>query len=635
MLRLSPLSLVILGAAALAATALGGHTASTAPGGGTGASERPNVLWITCEDMGPHIGPYGDRYAVTPNLDRFATRSLRYDVAWSNAPVCAPARTTLITGLYPPSTGAEHMRSMVRLPAGFKLYPQVLREAGYYCTNNSKEDYNVEPEGRVWDESSNRAHWKGRGTAQPFFAVFNIQITHESNIRKRPHQLVHDPAKAPLPAYHPDAPEVRHDWAQYYDNITTMDSEVGRRLKELEEAGLADDTVVFFYSDHGSGMPRGKRWAGDSGLRVPLLVHFPERFRHLAPKDYRAGGSTARPVSFVDLGPTLLSLCGLKAPEYYQGQAFLGAHEAKPQRYLHGFRGRMDERYDLVRSVRDERYVYLRNYMPQRVHGQYVSYQFETPTTRVWKQLFDAGKLNPAQSAFWSPRPAEELYDLRTDPDEVRNLAADPAHRETLLRLRKVQQTHARKIRDVGLLPEGEMHARAAGRTPYEVSHAADYPFDRIFAAAERATRPADGDLPRLRGLLKDPDGAVRYWAATGLLIRGRPAVAAAGDELVRLLEDPSLCVRLPAAEALARHGSPEEVRKALDSLGALASPEKNPYFVAIQALTIIDELDATAAPLLPAVRTLGKPVAAAHPRTRDYPERLVTKIVADLEPAR
>jgi arylsulfatase A-like enzyme len=234
---------------------------------------RPNILWVTCEDINPHLGAYGDAYATTPNLDRLAARGLRYLHAWSNAPVCAPARTTLITGLYATSTGSEHMRSLTRLPAGMKMFPQYLREAGYYCTNNSKEDYNLDKPGQVWDESSAKGHWKNRAAGQPFFAVFNLLITHESQIRKRPHTLVHDPAKAPLPAYHPDMPEVRHDWAQYYDNITTMDGQVGALLKELEDAGLADDTIVFFFSDHGSGMPRSKRFPYNSGLNVPLLVY--------------------------------------------------------------------------------------------------------------------------------------------------------------------------------------------------------------------------------------------------------------------------------------------------------------------------------------------------------------------------
>lgn len=392
-------------------------------------SPRPNILWLTCEDSSPNLGCYGDSYATTPNLDAFAKRSLRYRVAWSNAPVCAPARTTIISGMYPPSTGGGNMRSFTRLAPGQMMYPATLREGGYYCTNNSKTDYNLAETGKVWDESSNKAHWRNRPRNQPFFAIFNYVITHESQIRN-PHTLVHDPAKVRVPAYHPDTPEVRHDWAQYYDRITEMDAMAGSQLRQLEEDGLDGDTIVFFYSDHGSGMPRSKRWPYDSGLHVPLMVHIPEKWKHLAPKEYRPGGTTDRLVSFVDLAPTLLSLAGIPKPAHYQGHAFLGRHAEPEQPYLYGFRGRMDERYDLVRSVRDKRYIYIRNYMPHRIYGQHIDYMFQTPTTRKWKALYDEGKLDDAQKRFWETKPAEELYDLESDRDEVRNLAESGAHRE-------------------------------------------------------------------------------------------------------------------------------------------------------------------------------------------------------------
>ena len=230
-----------------------------------------------------------------------------------------------------------------------------------------------------------------------------------------------------LPAYHPDTPEVRHDWAQYYDKITEMDAIAGRHLQELEEAGLAEDTIVFFYGDNGSGMPRSKRWPYNSGLQVPLHRFTSRRSsKHLAPKDYKPGGPPDRLVGFVDFAPTLLSLAGVKAPDWMQGHAFLGSSTAPAPEYLHGLRGRMDERYDLVRSVRNERYVYIRNYMPHLIYGQYINYMFQTPTTRVWKQLYDEGKLKPPQTFFWEPKPAEELYDLQTDPDEVKNLVGSP-----------------------------------------------------------------------------------------------------------------------------------------------------------------------------------------------------------------
>jgi uncharacterized sulfatase len=318
---------------------------------------RPNILWLTSEDHGPHMGCYGDKLAVTPNVDALAAKGLLYTKCWSNAPVCAPARTTIITGMYPTSLGAEHMRSMVPFPAGKKMFPQFLREAGWYCTNNSKEDYNIEKPGQVWDESSGRAHWKNRKPGQPFFAIFNSTKSHESQIRTRPHKQITDPAKVRVPAYHPDTPEVRQDWAQYYDKVSEADADAGKHLKELADAGLTEDTIIFYYADHGSGMPRNKRWPYNSGLHVPFVVYIPEKFKDLRPPEYKAGGKSDRLVSFVDLAPTLLSLIGVKPPDWMQGHAFLGKFTTEPQPFLHGFRGRMDERLDLVRSVTDGRYV--------------------------------------------------------------------------------------------------------------------------------------------------------------------------------------------------------------------------------------------------------------------------------------
>lgn len=604
------------------------------------AQTKPNILWITCEDIGPHLGCYGDTYADTPNLDRLAAKGMVYLHAWSNAPVCAPARTAIISGMYPPSTGSEHMRSLTRLPAHMKMYPQFLREAGYWCTNNVKEDYNLEKPGQVWDESSRKAHWKNRRTnlgsvpGQPFFAIFNFTVTHESKIRTRPHQFVHDPAKARVPAYHPDTPEVRLDWAQYYDNITTMDAMAGERLKELDEAALADDTIVFFYGDHGSGMPRSKRWPYDSGLHVPLIVYIPEKLQHLAPKDYEPGRKTDRLVSFVDLAPTLLSLAGVKPPEYMQGHAFMGRYEAPPQPYIYGFRGRMDERYDMVRCVRDKQYVYIRNYMPHLIYGQHVRYMFITPTTQVWKRLYDQGELTPEQSHFWQKKPPEELYDLANDPDEVHNLADTPEHRKILQRMRRAQQDLAVRIRDVGFLPEPEIHSRSQGSSPYEVGHDnRKYPLERIMATAELASSLKADALPELKKAFQDPDSAVRYWAAMGILMRGKTAVELAHKELCTALTDESPSVRIVAAQALGQYGSQADLGKALPVLLELASCEKNSVYVSLMALNAIDYLDGRAASAVEAIKALPTKPKPEDQRPGYGVGPLVEKILADLGP--
>jgi uncharacterized sulfatase len=602
--------------------------AACAPCADAAKPERPNILWLSSEDHGPHMGCYGDRYATTPNVDRLAEKGVVYTRVWSCAPVCAPARTTIISGLYPTSTGSEHMRSLVPYPAGKKMLPQYLREAGYYCTNNAKEDYNLAKPGRVWDDSSRKAHWKNRAPGQPFFAVFNSLKSHESQIRIRPHKAMHDPAKVRVPAYHPDTPEVRRDWAQYYDKVTEADADAGRLLKELGDAGLADDTIVFYWADHGPGMPRCKRTPCDSGLRVPLVVHIPEKWRHLAPPDFKPGGRCDRLVSFIDFAPTVLSLAGIAPPGWMQGHAFLGKHTAKPAAFLHGFRGRMDERYDLVRSVSDGRHVYVRNYMPHLIPGQHVAYMFETPTTRVWKKLHDEGKLSPAQDRFWQTKPPEELYDLQNDPDEIDNLASSEKHQATLKALRQAQQEQARRVRDVGFLPEGERFRRAAGGSPYDLGHnEAKYPFERVFAAAELASLLKPDALPALKKLLGDGDGAVRYWAALGVAMRGRSACESSLTELRKALEDESPDVRVVAAEALARHGDGDDLKRSLTLLVRLGDCTRNDVFTAMAALTALEALGAKASSVREAIGKLPAKGKLPDPRYAPYVPRLLLNL--------
>ncbi len=559
----------------------------------------PNILWVSSEDNGPHLGAYGDDHAATPNLDALAARGLIYRNAWSTAPVCAPARTAVISGLYPASTGAHHMRSRSRLPDGFRFFPQLLREAGYYVTNNAKEDYNLEKpggQGAVWHESSREAHWRNRPRGAPFFAVFNFTVTHESQIRRRPHTPVHDPAAVRVPAYHPDTPEVRQDWAQYHDKLTEMDALVGERLAELEAAGLVDDTIVFYWGDHGPGLPRSKRTALQTGLGVPLIVSIPAKYRHLAPADYEPGGSTDRLVGFVDFAPTTLSLAGIEPPAHYQGRAFLGVHEAEPNEVVFGFSDRMDERHDLVRSVRDQRYLYARNFLIDRPYGQRVAYQMETPTTRVWLRLFREGKLNEAQARFWREKPSEELYDLENDPDLVNNLAASAAHAPDRERLSLRLRNHLLGIRDLGFLPEGEMHRRAAamGAVPWTYGQGG-YQVERVLAAAELASDRSAWDeaaTDRLERFLADPDSAVRAWAAIGLRVRGEAAVQATLAALRAALRDASAPVRIHAAEALGRFGEESDRQPAIDLLLASASIEDNDFFDALLALNALDCLE-------------------------------------------
>lgn len=570
------------------------------------ANDRPNILWITCEDISPNLGCYGDAYAITPAIDRLASQGVRYTHAFAPIGVCAPSRSCLITGMYACSLGTQHMRCKGNLPDIVRCFPHYLQEAGYYCTNNSKTDYNFDAPAGSWNESGNKAHWRKRASGQPFFSVFNFTSCHEGQIRLNENQYRqrtadftdaerHDPARAPVPPYHPDTPEVRQDWARYADMITVMDKQVEGVLAELEADGLSGDTIVFFFSDHGAGMPRSKRWLYDSSTRVPLIVRFPEKYRRHASGE--AGSTSDRLVSFVDFGPTVLSLAGVPVPAHMQGIPFLGEQAGRAREYVHGYRDRMDERYDMVRMTRDKRYKYLRNYMPHLpyFHHQHIHYMYEMPTMRVWQSLADQGKLSGPAAVFMAmSKPTEELYDTQNDPWEVKNLAESREHSEILARLRGECRRWQEEIYDLGLMPEADLRTRFGPEPPYVAVRrdAEIYPFKRIAAAADLANEQNPAHVERLVGLLADSDPAVRYWAATGLGTLG-PKAAVAGAALEASLEDSARSVRVAAADALCRIGAFE---KAVPALGeCLHDPQE---WVRLQTINVLDRIDREALPL-------------------------------------
>ncbi len=460
--------------------------------------------------------------------------------------------------------------------------------------------------------------------------MFNSEKSHESKIRTRPHTPVHDPAKVRVPPYHPDTPVVRRDWAQYYDVVSAADADAGKILAQLDAAGLAEDTIVFYYGDHGSGMPRSKRWLYNSGLHVPLVVFIPEKFKALRPPGYQAGSKSERLISFVDFPPTLLSLVGVKPPHWMQGRAFLGWFIAPPNEFMHGFRGRMDERYDLLRSVTDGRYVYIRNYMPHLIYGQHIDYMWQTPTTRVWEQMHKDGKLTAEQDIFWNRKAPEELYDLQTDPGEVKNLAASPAHVDIKAKLRKAQQVHALEICDVGFIPEGERVLRSQGGSPYDFGHDKDrYPLARILVAAELASMLAPDVLPALKKAMSDPDSAVRYWGVLGVLMRGQSEVAAARAELRGAFTDSSTDVRIAAAQALGQFGTEADLQEVLPFLADQANWQKHNVFSAMAALNSIDALEAKAVSLADIIKALPTTGPSPHARYNSYVPRLIEDLQA------
>ena len=437
------------------------------------ATAQPNILWITCEDMSPHLGSYGERVAQTPHLDRLAAEGIRYTNVYSVAGVCAPSRSALITGMYPTSIGTQHMRTLSAssahgkmpdgvipysavIPPQVKCFSEYLRQAGYYCTNNAKTDYQFHPPFTAWDENGKTGHWRNRPAKDtPFFAVFNLEITHESQVWMRENEpLLVQPEAVELPPFYPDNAATRRDVARFLTNVQRMDAQVGQILQQLRDDGLYDNTIIFFYADHGDGLPYFKRELYDRGLRVPLLVRFPSA--------EGAGRVDTDLHSFVDFAPTVLSLAGVPIPVYMQGQAFLGPQRAAtPRRYIYAARDRMDLPTDRVRAVRDGRFKYVRNYHPEKPEYQDILYRLQQPMMREWLKLHEEGKLTAVQSRWFRPsKPAEELYDCGADPYELTNLVGQPAHGAKLRELRQALDGWMGEVGDLSAEPESVMLAR-------------------------------------------------------------------------------------------------------------------------------------------------------------------------------
>lgn len=436
---------------------------------------RPNILWISVEDMSPHLGAYGDPVARTPALDRLARESVRYTRAFSTAPVCAPSRAAIITGMHQNAIGAQHMRTtedrVPELPGPYlavpphyvKAFPEYLRAAGYYTTNRAKTDYQFGVPFTIWDEVSQAAHWRNRpDRSQPFFSVFNLMVTHESQAfpssparKGRPPQT--DPSAIPIPPYYPDTPLVRAELARMYDNIEDMDRQVEAILAELAADGLTDSTLVVFWSDHGDGVPRAKRSLYDSGLHVPLMIRWP---KGMGPGP-APGTVSDELASLVDLAPTMLSLAGVPVPTHLQGRVLAGPAAAPAPPYVFAARDRMDIEYDMMRSARDGRFLYIRNFNPQLPYAGHITYRNQSDIMQEWLRLAAEGRLS-GSAALWmrTSRPAEELYDTAADPHQIRDLSGDPAHRATLERMRDAVEEWMRDIDDQGLVNEPEMIQR-------------------------------------------------------------------------------------------------------------------------------------------------------------------------------
>ena len=588
------------------------------------AESLPNILWITVEDMSPTLGCYGDRFARTPSLDAFAKESILYTNAFAVSPVCSPSRSTLITGMYNASMGTHQMRSSNRLPTGVEGFPSLLRKAGYYTSNNVKTDYNCAENKRLveesWNLSSAEAHWKDRESGQPFFAVFNDMTTHQSRTMVWPYAVfqkhvqsrlskhqISDPEAVPLPPYYPDTPVVRRTVARFYDCVSVMDQNVQRLLDQLEEDGLADDTIVFFYSDHGSGMPRHKRLLLDSGMRVALMVRFPKKYQHLAPAP--PGTQLDRLVSFVDFPPTVLNLTGQHTPDYMQGLPFLGPGSETERETVYGTRDRVDEVMETARSVRDKRFLYVRNYMPHLSYNQPSVFSdlgdIRNDITRSAKT--NLAVLTAPQRAYAGPRkPVEEFYDCVADPDNIVNLLAgelSSGQQAALERLRRAYTRMRSEILDVGALPESVMrdHVRAEGAPIRDIlegktSHAPD--LDAAWAAADLVGKQSRDLLVKAVG---SPNAADRYWAFVAMRVDFVDD-SALHDLAASHLTDIAADVRIEAASWLAE-SSNQYRNRALQCL--IGDTELDDWWSALRACRAIELLGPKAESLLPRMKEL------------------------------
>lgn len=520
------------------------------------AADRPNILWLTCEDNNVNwVGCYGNPHAETPNIDALAAEGFQYMHCYANAPVCAPSRSTWITGIHALSMGTHPMRSRYPIPHDrIRYYPDLLKDAGYFVGNAKKTDYNIggRDDKSPWD--TDKPDWNQLKQQQPFFMIINNTKSHESKAFGDVNNTTHSPDEVRLAKYHPDIPDIRKNYAHYHDQMKKMDADIGLALQQLEQAGLAENTIVIHNSDHGGVIARSKRFLFNSGTHCPLIIRIPEKFKHLRPAE--PGTKIDDLVSFIDMTKTWLDLCGAEKPDYLQGKIFLGPNK-ETRDYHVSFRTRMDERCDNVRAIRDKRFLYIRNYMPYAPWGQHLNYLWNMRATQAWEEHHKAGLTDAVTGRFFGTKPMEELYDTQADPDNVNNLIDDPKYTAEAKRLSDELDRWQREHFDAGLLPESEVVRRSeqAGKTIFDlVRTPALYDVKAIQAAAARALRQDPRNIDQLYADLNAKDAGVRYWSVVGCFLL-QESTALDLDRIRQTLDDDSHHVRVMAAWILYRGG--------------------------------------------------------------------------------
>ena len=514
----------------------------------TGKVIKPNILWITSEDNSIEwISCYGSKNAKTPNIDQLAKEGFRYLYCFDNGAVCAPTRSSWITGMHSISNGTQPMRSGFEIPATISFYNELLQKAGYFTSNCSKTDYNLRgPKGRnpkeFWDYSGGdyAGTWKKRKEGQPFFTVYNIGDSHESRAFGDHKDESIDPEKMILAPYHPDLPEMRNTYAKYASAISKMDSLVGQAIENLKQDGLYENTIIVYNSDHGGVLARSKRFLYSSGIHCPLIVRIPEKMKALYPKGKTPGSTMDRIVSFIDMPKTWVSLTGAEMTDNFQGRIFLGPNTEPESQYHFSWRERADERFDNVRVMRDKQFAYHKNYAPFAPNGQYLAYMHNMKATGAWERHHLAGKTNAVTGRFFEPRPSEEFYDNFKDFHNIDNQIDDPLHQTKIKELKKELRRQQLKYFDSGLMPEEIRNRIIKEKNTTVYAFVRDpklYPLAQYLDYSDLALTRKKKNLKTFIKGLADEDPVKRYWSVIGLLLlekQAKPAI----PELKKVLGD-------------------------------------------------------------------------------------------------
>ena len=527
---------------------------------GASAAKRPNVVFLVSEDNSIHYLKLYGYGTSTPNIEALAKDGLTFNHAFSNSPVCSVARSTLATSMLAPRGGFQYHRksAMAKLPPGYKPWSAMLRKAGYFTTNQRKTDYNfVHDMKELWDRGPANAAWRARpGKETPFFHMQSFAQSHESSLHfpqrvMDNEKTTHDPSKVKLAPYFPDTPTFRYTHARYLDRMQVIDQQVGSVVKMLEADGVLEDTFIFYFGDHGGVLPRGKGYAYESGLHVPLVVRIPKNFSHLI--DHKRGTRTDGFVSFIDFGPTVLHLAGLKAHPLADGKPFLGegisAADLETRNEVFCYADRFDEKYDLVRFLRKGKYTYIRNLQGFYPDALQNNYRYKMLAYAEWRELYKAGKLNAVQRQFHQRRPAEQLFDVKADPHEVNNLAGDPKYASVLKDLRQRMQKKLREVNDLSFYPESHMvRAALSNGQAYGKKHSKE--INRLADIADLALQSFDKARQPLAKAMTSNNPWERYWGCITAAVHGEAAKALVPNAQ-KLLKDENLMVRMRAAEFL------------------------------------------------------------------------------------